>query len=36
MIHWKKGLQIRGAGRKSPKSPTLVTGKKPNGKYQLI
>jgi len=29
---WKKRLQIRGAGGKSRKRPTLVVGKKPNGK----
>jgi len=33
---WNKELQIRGAGRKSRKRPTLVVGKKSNGKYQLI
>ena len=32
---WKKDLQICGAGRKSRKRPTLVVGKKPNGKYQI-
>jgi hypothetical protein len=32
----KKFLQIYGAGRKSRKRPTLVVGKKPYGKCQLI
>jgi hypothetical protein len=32
---WKKDLQTRGEGRDSRKRPTLVRGKKPNGKYQI-
>jgi hypothetical protein len=32
----KKFLQIYGAGRKSRKRPTLVVGKKPYGKCQII
>jgi len=32
---WKNGLQIRGAGRKSRKPPTLTVGIKPYGKSQL-
>lgn len=31
----EEGLQIFGAGRESPKRPTLVVDKKPNGKCQL-
>jgi hypothetical protein len=30
-----KDLQTCGEGRKSRKGPTLVVGKKPNGKYQI-
>jgi hypothetical protein len=33
---WKNDLRICGAGRKSRKRPTLVVGKNPNGKFQLI
>jgi hypothetical protein len=32
---WENGLQICGAGRKSRRRPTLVMGKKPNGKSRL-
>jgi hypothetical protein len=32
---WKRDLQICGEGRESRRRPTLVVGKKPNGKYQL-
>jgi hypothetical protein len=32
---WKKGLQIRGEGTKSGKRPTLVVGRKSNGKSQM-
>jgi hypothetical protein len=32
---WKKDLQTCCEGRKSKKRPTLVVGKKPNGKSQL-
>jgi hypothetical protein len=35
-VNWKKDLQICGPGKKSRKRPTLVVGKKPNGKYQFI
>jgi hypothetical protein len=34
-VDWKKDLQTCGAERESPKEPTLVVGKKPNGKSQL-
>jgi len=34
-MDWEKGLQICGAGRKSGKHPTLVVGKKPNGKSRF-
>jgi hypothetical protein len=33
---WKKDLQIRGAGGKSRKRPTLFVGEKSNGKSLLI
>jgi hypothetical protein len=32
---WKKALQICGVGRESRKRPTLVVGKKPNGKCRI-
>src|SRR5258708_2534094 len=32
---WKRRLQIRGAGGRSRKRPTLVVDKKPNGKCQV-
>jgi hypothetical protein len=35
MPHLEIYLQICGAGRKSQKSPTLVVGKKPNGKSRI-
>jgi hypothetical protein len=35
MADWKKDLQIFEAGRKSRKRPTLVVGRKPNGKCQF-
>jgi hypothetical protein len=33
---WKMTLQIVGAGRRSRKRPTLVVGKKPYGKSQIM
>jgi hypothetical protein len=35
MADWKMGLQSCGAGRQSGKRPTLVVGKKTNGKSQI-
>jgi hypothetical protein len=34
-MDWEKELQIFGVGGKSRKSPMLVGGKKPNGKFRL-
>jgi hypothetical protein len=34
-LDWKIDLPTFGVGGKSQKRPTLVVGKKPNGKYQF-